>query len=88
MSFSFICFHSKVRNIICGYMKGLSKAVQDSGLEFAKALDHISVERDSLKDCRSVADLFVCVEVLRPSQPKGVMSSAVSLPNHTFTGQA
>ena len=30
----------------------------------------------------------VCVEVLRPSQPDGVMSSAVSLPNHTFTGQA
>ena len=32
--------------------------------------------------------LFVCVEVLRPSQSNGVMSSAVSLPNHTFTGQA
>ena len=32
--------------------------------------------------------LFVCVEVLRPSQPNGVMSSTVSLPNHMFTGQA
>ena len=31
---------------------------------------------------------FFCVEVLRSSQPYGVMSSAVSLPNHTFTGQA
>ena len=31
---------------------------------------------------------FVCVEVLRPSQPNGVMSSAVSLANHTFIGQA
>ena len=31
---------------------------------------------------------FVCVEVLRPSQPNGVMSSVVSLPNHTFTGKA
>ena len=31
---------------------------------------------------------LVCVEVLRPSQPNGVMSSAVSLPNYTFTGQA
>ena len=31
---------------------------------------------------------FVCVEVLQPSQPNGVMSSAISLPNHTFTGQA
>ena len=32
--------------------------------------------------------LFVCVEVLRPSQPSWVMSSAVTLPNHIFTGQA
>ena len=31
--------------------------------------------------------VFVCVEVLWPSQPNGVMSSAVILPNHTFTGQ-
>ena len=31
---------------------------------------------------------FVCVEVLQPSQPNGVMSSTVSLPNHMFTGQA
>ena len=31
---------------------------------------------------------FVCVEVLLPSQPHGVMSGVVSLPNHTFTGQA
>ena len=35
---------------------------------------------------RPLCCLFVCVEVLRPSQPNGVMSSAVSLPNHTFTG--
>ena len=33
-------------------------------------------------------NLFVCAEVLRPSQPSGVMSSAVSLLNHPFTGQA
>ena len=33
-------------------------------------------------------NLFVCVEVLQPSQPNGVMLSAVSLPNHTFTEQA
>ena len=32
--------------------------------------------------------LFVCVAVLWPSQPNGIVSSAVSLPNHTFTGQA
>ena len=29
---------------------------------------------------------FVCVEVLWPSQSNGVMSSAVSLPNHTQVG--
>ena len=29
---------------------------------------------------------FVCVEVLRPSQPNGVMSRAVSLPSHTPSG--
>ena len=32
--------------------------------------------------------LFVCVEVLWPSQPHGVMLSVDSLPNHSFTGQA
>ena len=32
--------------------------------------------------------MFVCVDILRPSQPNGVMSSVVSLPNHAFTGQA
>ena len=32
--------------------------------------------------------LFVCVEILWPSQPIRVMSSVVSLPNHTFPGQA
>ena len=31
---------------------------------------------------------FVCDEVLWPSQPNGIMSSAVSLPNHTYTGQS
>ena len=37
-----------------------------------------------------IRKILVCVsvEVLRPSQPSGVMLSAVSLPNHTFTGQA
>ena len=31
---------------------------------------------------------IVCVEVLWPSQPNGVMSRAVNLLKHTFTGQA
>ena len=31
--------------------------------------------------------MYVCVEVLRPSQPNGVMSSAVSLPNTHLLGR-
>ena len=51
----------------------------------------ISVVTDvspSLSNNEPIKLQFVCVEVLRPSQPNGVMLSAVSLPNHTFTGQA
>ena len=40
------------------------------------------------RNCMKMKPAYVCVEVLQPSQPNGVMSSAVSLPNHTFTGQA
>ena len=32
--------------------------------------------------------MFVYVEVLWPNQLNGVISRAVSLPNHNFTGQA
>ena len=47
-----------------------------------------SMSRSVTVDGNGQGALFVCVEVLRASQPNGVMSSAVSLPNHTFTGQA
>ena len=33
-------------------------------------------------------DIIICLRFYGPSQPNGVMSSAVSLPNHTFTGQS
>ena len=49
---------------------------------------HFLVVKFSIYFNRRVFVMFLCVEVLRPSQPNGVMSSAVSLPNHTFTGQA
>ena len=32
--------------------------------------------------------MFVCIEILQPSQLNPIMLSAVSSPNHTFTGQA
>ena len=47
---------------------------------------HVNTELISITKPEQI--LFVCVEVLRPSQPNEVMSSAVGLPNHTFTGQA
>ena len=37
-------------------------------------------------DRLEAVDFVVCVEVLQPSQPNEVMLSAVSVPNHTFTG--
>ena len=45
-------------------------------------------QKKQYKDNFKASLKFVCVEVLRPSQPNGVMSSAVSLSNHTFIGQA
>ena len=56
-------------------------------LELRVAQDLTTMGDNSQKGVSFVC-LFVCVEVLRPRQPNGVMSSAVSLPNHTFTGQA
>ena len=44
------------------------------------------VSQDQLIREETSVTLFALV--LRPGQPNGVMSSAVSLPNHTFTGQA
>ena len=37
---------------------------------------------------KKVSYVFVCVEVLRPSQSNGAMTNAVSLPKHTFAGKA
>ena len=36
------------------------------------------------EEIRKILCLFVCVEVLWPSQPNGIMSNAVSLPNHFY----
>ena len=51
------------------------------------AIIHIVV--GSKMDLLKKSIRFVCLCCgLRPIQPNGVMSSAVNLPNHTFTGQA
>ena len=77
MSTHNICFHGEIRKILTRYPLLSRPMVMwprcDSNL---RPLDLQSVRIEN------------CVEVLRPSQPNGVMSSAVSLPNHTFTGQA
>ena len=55
---------------------------------FDRALDkNTGMVSQQLLDNALIRCLFVCAEVLRPSQPNGVMSSAVSLPNRMFTGQ-
>ena len=43
---------------------------------------------EGLKGVAEKGNGFVCVGVLRLSQPNRVMLSVVSLPNHNFTGQA
>ena len=60
--------------------KGVKRKVSRDEME-----DEDSIE--AFSDDEQLEDDKVCVEVLWPSQPNGVMSSAVSLPNHTFTGQ-
>ena len=52
---------------------------------FVDVLAELSARDTMVAGCCS---LFVCVEVLRPGQPNGVMSSAVSLPDRAFTGRA
>ena len=60
-------------------------------LEYTPFQNELGVHKKlsgSQKKSFPLLKMFVCVEVLRPSQPNGVMSSAVGLPNHMFTGQA
>ena len=48
---------------------------------------HIMEKRERRTSTWEVLFVFM-LEVLWPSQPNGVMSSVVCLPNYTFTGQA
>ena len=50
---------------------------------------NVSLSSDSIFSiCLSFHGVYCLCWGFRPSQPNGVMSSVVSLPNHTFTGQA
>ena len=69
--------------------KRKKKKIQENRLTFHKQC--IKCQANCMK-CQSLFSwessmtlLFVCIEVLRPGQTNG---GHVSLPNHTFTGQA
>ena len=51
-------------------------------------IEHHFNKADNKKENANTTHDFVWFEVLQPSQPSGVMSNALSLLNHTFTGQA
>ena len=46
--------------------------------------NHLTIRKQNLAFPHDLR-VFVCVEVLWPSQPNGVMLSEVSLPNYMFT---
>ena len=74
--------------LLCNTEKEEEKVNSFNSLHVHDVAKKIS-EGDILKIFLFLAeDSFVCVEVLRSSQPNGVMSSMVILPYHTFTGQA
>ena len=85
--FMSICFYLKL-SPLC---QTLSNALETPKKNYTrilvnvKSLTNMMAYVYKLESCRMI---LICVEVLRPSQPNWVMSSAVSLPNHTFTGQA
>ena len=84
--------HGIIRCVFCNYLFLLSPFGASRGLCFVlvafSGYLHLFLSEHVKENARFLPALFVCAEVLRPSQPNGVMSSAVSLPNHTFTGQA
>ena len=68
-----------------------NKNISLSSADFAPRVVKVNTSRhsgDIFSKNLNIETRLVCVEVLWPSQPIGVMSSVVSLPNHTFTGQA
>ena len=75
-----LCFPQKINNNL----------LQTVNIPYSRTIIYCSVIQFVTRCTRKVGyhEDFVCVEVLQPSQPNGVMSSMVSLPNHTFTGQA
>ena len=76
----------KSTNTLLGWQS--STVLQSNAMERVLRLCWGFTDQTTQWDHVERGQFFVCVVVLRPSQPNGVMSSAVNLPNHTFTGQA
>ena len=74
-----VCFCGKIRKIFFRYL-----FLSASMFQSEEYHEHDQFHRQ----IPVVYRLFVCAEVLWPSQPIGVMLSTVNLPNHTFSGQA
>ena len=66
----------------CPLMKVILPAVLVSRDQCIECIKHTMTENESIDK------MFEHLFILQPSQPSGVKSSAVSLPNPTFTGQA
>ena len=70
---------------ICLRCATLETCISDT---FCKTTTILRSQTNLIDKCAQQRLFDFLFEVLRPSQPNGVMPSAVSLPNHTFTGQA
>ena len=70
------------------YFKGQNFSVTNLSKELVWGIRDMLIGSSCASSLTRGFCLFVCVQILRPSQPNGVMSSVVSLPNHMFTGQA
>ena len=68
------CAHKTPRVNVDGWRNGQTDE-QTNGWKLACLSHHVKAG-------------FVCIEVLRHNKHNGVMLSAISLPNQTFTGQA
>ena len=67
----------------CKHIKSLRPRLVSIAIELVCLYEIYTLKSLYKKVC-----LFVLVLLLWPSQPNGVMSSSVSLHNHSFTGQA
>ena len=81
---------TRIRTLLCKQTVELSfsKCSRVARQKIVRFSAHSTVVHDSVFQTDKTLIWCVCFVLLPPIQPSGVMSCAVSLPNHTFTGQA